>query len=346
MDFDSNARRDTTHMSSLGKRNTPRIGGTVGGFIALVVCLSLIIIIACTAIFIIVRNDRNETRHRPWNRSAVPERSWTKRKHRHSSGPSSSSRVMSYAYDSAGQPMSSPTHTPGHTPSRTWLASLAGMFKPDGGSHSRVPTSSSDTTVKQKPRSRGGWVQTANGDEWDADDGEYRNVGTGMSLRPGQVDLTNPSPAMSMIHSPSPHFGFNGAPVDSPFRPPSGSIYSSVPRYYPGRSSDRDRDMTPGSPSALSSGTASPVAMASAVPLRATSPDHMAGIRSESPMQTPPQAQEQALASPRPKPIPKHINPERKASVQTIESTQSVDSMHSGVSTRTFSGGTKFIEDI
>jgi hypothetical protein len=190
--------------------------------------------------------------------------------------------------------------------------------------------------------SRGGWVQAGSGDEWDADDDERSNTfGRATASKPDRIDLTDPSPAMPTIYSPSPRFGFNGSPVDSPFRPPSSSMYS-MPQYYPGRTSDRDRNTTPGSPSRLSSGTASPVAMASAVPLRAASPERMAGLDTVSPLQTQPQTQ---TRSP-PKPIPKHIDPERHMSVQTIESVDSVQSNVSGLSTRTFSGGTKFLEDI
>ncbi|KAK7438376.1 hypothetical protein VKT23_017987 [Stygiomarasmius scandens] len=302
MDFESSSdtairRSMDAHSLMMGKRDVPRIGGSFGGFVALVVCLSLIIIAACTAIYFILRHDNDLPSRSTTN--SDPERATRRNKyHHHTPVPSSS-----YVY---GESTS--------TPSRTWLAALGGMFS--GASsvkgHSRGPTSSSEAGPRSK--SRGGWMQAASGDEWDDDDHDTFQ-------RPSRINITNPSPAMPMAYSPG---------LDSPFRPPvsfagdGSSTYSSVPQAGPVTYSN-SYFATRGEPapaaSPLSSGTASPVPMSGA-PLRAESPEPMSGL---SPTMTHPP------------------DPNRTLSEQTV---QSVQSNVSGVSTRTFSGGTKFLEDI
>ncbi|KAK0473997.1 hypothetical protein IW261DRAFT_1569364 [Armillaria novae-zelandiae] len=61
---------------ALEKRGTPKIGGSVGGFIALVVGLSLIILISCVAIFFLLRegqssDEERATRRRRYRQQAL-----------------------------------------------------------------------------------------------------------------------------------------------------------------------------------------------------------------------------------------------------------------------------------
>ncbi|KAF9026721.1 hypothetical protein BDZ89DRAFT_1067386 [Hymenopellis radicata] len=108
--FDSSAPFTGNH-ESYEKRGAPKIGGSVGGFIALVVCLCLVIVISCTAIFLLLRDrDPSET-----------ERAHRRRKHREEVnakylGATSPWTTKVAHIFSSGKPKSSaegPTHTQG-----------------------------------------------------------------------------------------------------------------------------------------------------------------------------------------------------------------------------------------
>ncbi|KAJ3719936.1 hypothetical protein C8R42DRAFT_672202 [Lentinula raphanica] len=115
-------------------RGEPKIGGSVGGFIALVVCLILVIIIASTATFLLLRQEIHD--------EATATR--RRRRHQHQAAPPSS-----YVYD------------PSSTPSKSWLASVKARFSSSVGSISY--------SAARKIKSHDGWVQAGSGDEWDDD---------------------------------------------------------------------------------------------------------------------------------------------------------------------------------
>jgi len=145
----------------LEERGEPKIGGSVGGFIALVVCLILVIIVACTAIIFLLRHDSSE----------AGQRARRQRRYHHQPDLSSSS----YTYD------------PSSSPSKSWFASLQGMFTGAAGSVRY--------NAARRMKNRDGWLQ-ATGDEWDdSHDERLRNMG-------------NPQ---YMAYSPA---------LDPPFRPP------------------------------------------------------------------------------------------------------------------------------
>jgi hypothetical protein len=162
--------------SALLDRGEPKIGGSVGGFIALVVCLILVIVVACASIFFLIRQDSSEEQQRARQRQL---------RYQHQPVLSSSS----YTYD------------PSSTPSKSWLASLQGIF----------PGTTRYNAVRRM-KGRDGWIQ-ATGDEWEDDSGDER-------LRSmGNTQYNAYSPAL-----------------DPPFRPPgivtteSTSTVHFVPR--------------------------------------------------------------------------------------------------------------------
>ncbi|KAJ3800733.1 hypothetical protein GGU11DRAFT_772205 [Lentinula aff. detonsa] len=129
----------------LDERGEPKIGGSVGGFIALVVSLILVIIIACTATFFLLRQETRD------------EETATRRRRRYRPAPPSS-----YVYD------------PSSTPSRSWFASLKDMLSGGIGSVSY--------NAARKMKAHDGWVQAGSGDEWDhdmRDVEQLRNMGHG-----------------------------------------------------------------------------------------------------------------------------------------------------------------------
>ncbi|KAJ4486151.1 hypothetical protein J3R30DRAFT_3444619 [Lentinula aciculospora] len=157
----------------LDERGEPKIGGSVGGFIALVVCLILVIIVACTATYFLLReeiyDEENATRRR-------------RRYHHHATSPSA------FTYD------------PSSTPSKSWLASLKGMFS------GRMGSARYNATRRMK--SRDGWVQANSGDEWDDD---MRDVERLRNMRH--------SDAQYIAYSPT---------LDPPFRPPGNLTLESA----------------------------------------------------------------------------------------------------------------------
>ncbi|KAK0455186.1 uncharacterized protein EV420DRAFT_587356 [Desarmillaria tabescens] len=100
----------------LEKRGTPKIGGSVGGFIALVVGLSLIILISCIAIFFLLRegepsDEERAARRRRYRQQALeytygptasPQSSWSSKVKSVFGGTTSSSKGSKRGWVQAG----------------------------------------------------------------------------------------------------------------------------------------------------------------------------------------------------------------------------------------------------
>ncbi|ESK85200.1 hypothetical protein Moror_11024 [Moniliophthora roreri MCA 2997] len=177
------------------KRDTPRIGGSSAGFIALIVCLVMIIVISCTAIFFLLRD------HEPSDAERAARRT---RRYAHQSVPSSSS----YTYD------------PSSTPAKGWLSSLRSLF----GKRS----SGSTTSNRNRKGARGpgaGWVQAGSGDEWDLDSDDEANYRSR-----GMVGISQTPLSLSMSHAPTSYT--QTATVDNdrdpPFKPPRMTTADSI----------------------------------------------------------------------------------------------------------------------
>ncbi|KAJ3855932.1 hypothetical protein EV368DRAFT_79166 [Lentinula lateritia] len=170
----------------LDERGEPKIGGSVGGFIALVVCLILVIIIACTATFFLLRLERFE--------EAIASR--RRRRFQHQTAQPSS-----YIYH------------PSSTPSKSWLASLKGMFS--GG------LDSIKHGAGRRMKGRDGWIQAGLGDEWDDD---MQDVERLRSIKLGDRQY--------MTHS---------RPLDPPFHPPTGYLSDpSLPNRFASESEESE----------------------------------------------------------------------------------------------------------
>ncbi|SJL04942.1 uncharacterized protein ARMOST_08313 [Armillaria ostoyae] len=77
---------------ALEKRGTPKIGGSVGGFIALVVGLSLIILISCIAIFLLLREGQSSDEER-----AARRRRYRQQALQYTYGPTASPQPASWS---------------------------------------------------------------------------------------------------------------------------------------------------------------------------------------------------------------------------------------------------------
>ncbi|KAK0441389.1 hypothetical protein EV421DRAFT_1904847 [Armillaria borealis] len=77
---------------ALEKRGTPKIGGSVGGFIALVVGLSLIILISCIAIFLLLREGQSSDEER-----AARRRRYRQQALEYTYGPTASPQSASWS---------------------------------------------------------------------------------------------------------------------------------------------------------------------------------------------------------------------------------------------------------
>ncbi|KAH7880730.1 uncharacterized protein C8R40DRAFT_1081591 [Lentinula edodes] len=170
----------------LDERGEPKIGGSVGGFIALVVCLILVIIIACTATFFLLRLERFE--------EAIASRHRRRLQHQ-------TTQPSSYIYQ------------PSSTPSKSWLASLKGVFS--GG------LDSIRHSAGRRMKGRDGWIQAGLGDEWDDD---MQDVERLRSIKLGDRQY--------MTHS---------RPLDPPFHPPPGYLSdSSLPNRFASESEESE----------------------------------------------------------------------------------------------------------
>jgi len=129
---------------ALERRDVPRIGGSEGGFIGLVVGLGVIIAGSCIAIYILLRDHSPSDRERESRRQNSTTR---------------------YPSESSAAPF---TNTP------PWVAKVGGIF----GFHG---VSSSDGKLKMGRGGGHGWIQ-ASGDAWEADELERHQRDTS-SLR-------------------------------------------------------------------------------------------------------------------------------------------------------------------
>jgi len=154
--------------------NVPRIGGSFGGFIALVVCLSLVIILFCVAIFFLLRDQRtsDEERTRRAKRNRYPSRS--------------GSHVSSYELEGNSD--------------RRLLTRLTAVFGRTDTYQGVRPQNLS--RGNKKGGSAHGWVQAGSTDEhhWDPDLGEAIAGPSGIqeSASPSSVSLQHreaPSPS-------------------------------------------------------------------------------------------------------------------------------------------------------
>ncbi|KAL0062478.1 hypothetical protein AAF712_010611 [Marasmius tenuissimus] len=199
--------QDENAANPLMKRATPQIAGSSGGFIALIVCLVMVIAVSCTAIFFLLRD------HEPTDAERAARR---QRRYTHQTVPSSSS----YMYD------------PSSTPSKKGLwAKVVGVFD-------KNTTGSSTSTKNRKKNGKGtdgvagsaGWIQAGSGDEWDSEmSGDEGEFGPGVGGRPqtrsrghGMVAIA-PSPLSSA--NPYTHVQGTQSPgIDPPFRPPGARM--------------------------------------------------------------------------------------------------------------------------
>ncbi|TRM68139.1 hypothetical protein BD626DRAFT_565000 [Schizophyllum amplum] len=233
------------------KRATPKIGGSEGGFIALVVVLSLIVLALCTAVFILLRDHSpsdDERRNRRSHRYQAPAPNFD------------------FKYSPAAD-MASAT-----APAPSVLDRLRRLIP----GRKRSP---------EATRMRG-WVQTA-GDEWDDDVSD---------LRHGRKDTA-----------------YDGAPRDSPFRPPKGS-YASAESASTVHFVEPEARKTSPAPPGLGGNTP-----------RSQSPQPMEGYTPGDP------------APRRPHPSSRPFSTESAQSMQSVQSVQSMRSLESG---------TRFIEGL
>lgn len=180
--------------STITKRETPQIGGSSAGFIALVVCLVMIIVVSCSAIFYLLKyNDPSDA-----ERGARRQRRYA-----HQSVPSSS-----YTYD------------PSSTPSKGWFNKVTSIFnkRTSGSSTSSKGRKNGKRgdglKVKLGSSNSSGWVQAGSGDEWDSGDD-----GVGGGNRTRDMATAGASP----LFTPNPY----SHTVDSPFVPPRESLSST-----------------------------------------------------------------------------------------------------------------------
>jgi hypothetical protein len=138
------------------------------GFIALVVCLALVIIVSCTAVFFLVRNqkayDHEQGRRRPYHRT-------------------SGRNPSSYLYNDDRAP-------------KTWHMRLATLFGRRGANES-IRVRSDPSRVKTKGTQPHGWVQAGVEDDYEVDL-EERRLAAQSGVR--QVYAQSPS---SVISAPS-----------------------------------------------------------------------------------------------------------------------------------------------
>ncbi|KAF8655803.1 hypothetical protein AX16_002888 [Volvariella volvacea WC 439] len=265
--------------ATLIKRDAPKIGGSVGGFIAVVVCLVLIIVVASMAALYLIREEADGATHQRRGRRAMP------------SSPSYS------------KPTSSPT-PPSFSRFRQYLSSISFpkmKFTPRSGS--------------ERANVEAGWVKTGSADDW-----------TTSSPRRDQITFATPPhmTSRSILASES-------IPTILRTSSPTTTIASPVSR--------------PTSESIVSSVRFDLQAVRGLVHHDPYAPSPQPTILGIHTQYTPP------TSSGAPSPSPLH--PVRSASPEPMsplhESTSRSDitsdiSSQSRVTTRTFEGGSKFIE--
>jgi len=149
--------------------NLPRIGGSFGGFLAVIICLSLIVIVSCIGIFFLLRDQRA-------NDEAQTRRS---KRSRYASAPGS--HIPAYDLE----------RTYPHRPLSTRLAVMFG--RPDTQKNTGLNINRGNTDGGATH----GWVRAGSSDEWEADRAE--GVATLLSVR----EVVSPSP-LSARSTPPP----------------------------------------------------------------------------------------------------------------------------------------------
>ncbi|KAH8835063.1 hypothetical protein DL96DRAFT_1808984 [Flagelloscypha sp. PMI_526] len=216
--------------------NKPQIGGSFGGFIAVVVVLAVVIVAACIAVFILLRR----------NISDADRANRRQRRYQHSALPTTSSSRSEFDYTASSQPQ--PKGGIGATVRR-----LLGY----GPSKPSV----SGSTPSRSRRASSGWQQADSGDEWDAS--------IMPSIQQGQADLetgakslsftdisTHPASIVTSFVPPNP----NPKPRNSNSVPSPASTLPTVETYVPSSFTEQ-APLRTGSPepmSGITSDTQSP----------------------------------------------------------------------------------------
>lgn len=254
------------------KRETPKIGGSFGGFIALVVCLIIIIIVSSTAVYFLLRDqkafDQEQARRRGRYQSDTDISTYPRKRTPESNSWSSRFAKLLGRRDTSGDTLA--RSEAGHV-----------KMKRGGGQH--------------------GWMRTGSGDDWEPGTNEQqRRVVGQLGVR------ETPSPNLSYVY-----------PTRSIIQP------SPISRATSDSTSSVRFDFNPVRGLGYPDGHLSP---------HPTLPNIHSQLSSPS-------------CSPAPSPVPV-----RTTSPESIPSGMSLDEdrpHHApGVITSTFSGGSKFIEDL
>jgi len=195
----------------LAGRELPKINGSSGGFIALIVCLGVLIVVLCAAVYILLRD------HSPSDQERSVRRQLSRRRR-----------------EQQQSDLSSPfTYTPSSTGPITLIQRIRGIF-------GLGATTDESSSKKSQKRNKGGqgWLQAESGDEWDGETEVQAQPlsRTEMQKDAGDIQLTDRSIAK------------DDDPVDLSFQPPQvpyseTNSTSSVLLYNPFISSSAPRPL-------------------------------------------------------------------------------------------------------
>lgn len=153
----------------LTKRDTPKINGSFGGFIALVVCLVLVIIVSCIGVVFLIREQKI------YDQEQAHRRSYQRSSGRHCS---------SYLYHNDSM-------------MKSWRRRLATLFnRRDANDNSQARPDTS--RVKMRGSREHGWVQAGMEDDWEADLVEERRQRVAQ-LGISEVSAQNPPSLISAV---------------------------------------------------------------------------------------------------------------------------------------------------
>jgi len=179
-------------------RELPKINGSSGGFIALLVCLSVLIVVLCTAVFILLRD------HSPSDEERAIRRQLSQRRREQTQTESSS-----YTYPSSTAPVS--------------------LARKVGGMFGIGATADEQKRPKKGGKSGKGWIQTGSDDE---SENEVQSRSISGLQKQGSVG------EVYSIKLADRSTAREDGPIDPPFRPPQTPYSetdstSSVPLYNP-----------------------------------------------------------------------------------------------------------------
>jgi hypothetical protein len=187
----------------LVERDIPNIKGSRGGFIALIVCLSVLVVGICIAVFILLRD------HEPTDEER-DVRQQLSRRHREQQSESSS-------------PF---TYNPSSTNPPTLTQKIGGIFGMAADDNNRTSKTRS-RSGSHRNRAGQGWIQARSGDDWDSDtDRETAARTRGLSGSTPQVAQRDVGEAHG-IRLTDRLIPRDGIPLDLPFHPPQ-TRYSHV----------------------------------------------------------------------------------------------------------------------